>query len=270
MDRRRDCSQEVRLRNGDLVMVRTKLLGDRTGIFRLRVIGLSKYDGKRARSYAVAAQNTDQTAGIDAARKKNAYRHVAHQLHAYRLVEHFENAGLKFVTTFLGDNLRAHQFPVLRLAHLPSVPSQIVAWRKRVHTFYQRVRIIERTKSQIAHQARRVDAVRNKAGSEQGPHLGGKHEVTIGRIVVERLDAHWVARHEQALALRIPNGEGKHSAKLVKAVLAPESVGFENHFRVGEAIQMNSLAFELCADLAKVVNLAVVDDPIPAGRIVHG
>ena len=57
MDRRRDCSQEVRLKNnGDLVMVRAKLLGDRTGIFRLRVMSLSKYDGKRARSYAVAAE----------------------------------------------------------------------------------------------------------------------------------------------------------------------------------------------------------------------
>ncbi len=47
-------------------------------------------------------------------------------------------------------------------------------------------------------------------------------------------------------------------------------VGFENHFRVGEAIQINSLAFKLCANLAKVVNLAVVYDPIAAGRIVHG
>src|SRR5580704_12361257 len=172
------------------MMVRSKLLRDRTGIFRLRVISLAKYNGKRTRSYAVPAQNADQTAGIDAARKKNAYRHIAHQLHPYRLVEHFENTGLKFVATFLGCNLRANQIPVLRLSHLPFVPGQVVAGRKRVHLFYQRIRIVERTKSQIAHQTSRIDAARNEAGSEQGPYLGGKHEVTIGRVVVERLDAH--------------------------------------------------------------------------------
>src|SRR5208282_2159159 len=106
----------------------------------LGVVSLSKYDRKRAWPNSVPRQDADEAAGVDAARKKHSHRHVAHQLHAHRLIEHFRDLGLEFTTphrTSIAsvlarfNKLGVDQIPVLDLFHLPIIPSQIATRRKR-------------------------------------------------------------------------------------------------------------------------------------------
>src|SRR5262252_5570922 len=89
-------------------------------------------------------------------------------------------------------------------------------------------------------------------------------------VIVQRLDAHRIARNQQAMALRVPNRKCIHPAELLQTGLAPASVGFENYFRVRVALEPPSLGLQLLAHLAEVVDLAVVNDPIAGGRVLHG
>jgi hypothetical protein len=68
----------------------------------------------------------------------------------------------------------------------------------------------------------------------------------------------------------IPDREGKHAAKFIKALFAPVGVRFQDHFRVGKAAEVHALPLQLRANLAKVINLTVVDDPVAGCGIVHG
>ena len=69
---------------------------------------------------------------------------------------------------------------------------------------------------------------------------------------------------------RIPNGKSKHAAQLVKTMLTPTAVSFEQHFGIGMAAEFYPLPFQSLANLAEVVDFAVVDDPVPGLGILHG
>ena len=53
-------------------------------------------------------------------------------------------------------------------------------------------------------------------------------------------------------------------------LLAPLPIGFEDHFDIGMPAEMDSLALEFRAYFSEVVDLAVVDDPVAGGGVVHG
>src|SRR5579862_7891370 len=72
------------------------------------------------------------------------------------------------------------------------------------------------------------------------------------------------------MLLRVPNGEGKHSTKFRKAWLAPSGIGLEENFGVRVADKNCASPFQLRTNFKKVVDLAVVDNPVAAFRIVHG
>ena len=72
------------------------------------------------------------------------------------------------------------------------------------------------------------------------------------------------------MPLSVPEGEGKHAAKLMQAPLTPVPIGFEDHLGVGIAAKVQSRLLELRANLAEVVDLSVVDDPVAGCGIVHG
>jgi hypothetical protein len=46
-------------------------------------------------------------------------------------------------------------------------------------------------------------------------------------------------------------------------LLAPLPIGFEDHFDIGMPAEVDSLALEFRAYFSEVVDLAVVDDPVP-------
>ena len=149
-------------------------------------------------------------------------------------------------------------------------PSQSVAGRERPDSFDQGERVIGRAESQVVDESGRVDARRHEAGPEQCANFRGKEKIRTGLSIVERLDAHGIAGDEQAVPARVPEGKGKHAAELRQALLAPTCIGFQHNFGVGVADETCAGLFEFVADVAEVVDLAVVDDPVAGLGIMHG
>ena len=101
--------------------------------------------------------------------------------------------------------------------------------------------------------------------------LGGEREASPGREpVVERLDAEPVAGSEDRPGLPVEENEREHAVEPGEAVAAPLGVGVEHHLRVGAGGEGVPGGFELVPELAVVVDLAVVHDPVPAVGRAHG
>ena len=87
--------------------------------------------------------------------------------------------------------------------------------------------------------------------------------------VVERLDAEAVAREQEAAGRAVPEAEGKHAVEAVPTLGAVARIDAQEH--LGVALRPETLAggFELRAQRAEVVDLAVVRHPRPARGILH-
>ena len=105
---------------------------------------------------------------------------------------------------------------------------------------------------------------------ENALDLGGEDELAVDNGVVEGLDAEEVARAEQLVLGAIPNGEGEHAAQLVEHVLAPCKVRHKQNLGVGVLLERPTFGFELRAQIAIVVNLAVENDDEVALRVHFG
>src|SRR5712691_5812371 len=92
--------KKVSLGDGDLMVVGAEMLRYRTGKFRFRILRLTKDYREGTRAYSVATQDGDQTAGVDSTGKKDSYRHIAHQLHPDRLIEHIRDLPFEFTALF--------------------------------------------------------------------------------------------------------------------------------------------------------------------------
>ncbi len=101
------------------------------------------------------------------------------------------------------------------------------------------------------------------------PRLGREREHAAVVLVVERLDAHPVARAEQPVARSVPDREREHAVQVPDAVVTPRPVRGEDHPRVGRAGELEALRLELGAQLHMVVDLAVVDDPALRVGVAH-
>ena len=89
-------------------------------------------------------------------------------------------------------------------------------------------------------------------------------------MVVQRLNSHGIARQEQPLSRRVPEGKRKHAAQPRQARLAPHTISGQDYFRIGVTFELGTGGFEFLAKFAEVVDLAVEDDPVAGDRILHG
>ena len=105
--------------------------------------------------------------------------------------------------------------------------------------------------------------------------LGGEREEPGGREpVIERLDPEPVACGEDHPGLAVVDHEREHAIEPVHAVAPPLGVGVEEDLGVRTGVKYVTGGLELGAELAVVVDLAVVDDPVAvvgrAHRLVAG
>src|SRR5208337_3906857 len=123
---------------------------------------------------------------------------------------------------------------------------------------------------QVAQNPGGISLSRHKSRPQKRSQLRSKNEGLGRLVVIERLDSHGIARQQEPLSRRIPEGKGKHAAQPRQAGLAPHPIGSQNYFRVGMAVELGADTLKFLAKLAEVVDLAVEDDPIAGDRILHG
>src|SRR5436190_5830572 len=119
----------------------------------------------------------------------------------------------------------------------------------------------------VAHEA----YIRDERGGvgPEGLEFARERESASVITVVERFDAEPISGGEKLPALAIPQRESPHPIEPLHAELPPMLVRCENHLGVGACPEAMSVGLELAPELQVVVDLAVVEQAIPAARVGH-
>src|SRR5258708_11427298 len=87
--------------------------------------------------------------------------------------------------------------------------------------------------------------------------------------IIERFFTKPVAGQEQCPGVRVPDGKGEHAAEVVQASCAPFTVSLEDYLGVRVAVEADAMGFQFRANFSKIVDLTVVDDPVPSITVLH-
>jgi hypothetical protein len=90
--------------------------------------------------------------------------------------------------------------------------------------------------------------------------LRTEQQVVAGARPVQRLDPVSIAGDEERALVAIPDGEGEHAVEALDAARAPLAVGEQHDLGVGVRAKRVAARDQLVAQLAEVVEFAVVDD----------
>ena len=213
------------------------------------------------------ARDRGRRARVDAAGEEHADGDVAHQLHAHRLFEllaHQLHGGVR-----VAHARRVAELPVALAPRTAAVEHQPVSRRQLRHPRPDAGRVGHVAVHEVVLERGGVHAAPEARVREDRAGLRGEDQTVLVRPVVERLDAEPVAREQQALAPLVPDPEGEDAAQVIHAGVAPFLVGVEDHLRVGRRAEGVALGFELLAQLAEVVDLAVEAEPDAAVLVLH-
>ena len=94
---------------------------------------------------------------------------------------------------------------------------------------------------------------------EQGLQFGGKEELTIIEVKVERLLPHPVSRQNQPLTADVPQDDRKHPPQLLDKRQAALLVEMQDHLAITLGRESASLLLQLLAEFNVVVDLTVGD-----------
>src|SRR6266508_2649874 len=106
-----------------------------------------------------------------------------------------------------------------------------------------------------------VERTRDVREPEDRLQFRGKEQLAVVLGVVERLDPEAVAREQKLTAAYVPDGEAEHAAKPLDAARAEVFVEMDDGFGVAVRAEDVTVALEVAAQFAVVVDLAVEDDP---------
>ncbi|GAC1516573.1 MAG: hypothetical protein NVS1B11_37660 [Terriglobales bacterium] len=87
--------------------------------------------------------------------------------------------------------------------------------------------------------------------------------------IIEWFNAHMIARKKKPVPYCIPDGKGKHPPELLEAGFTPTAIRFKDYLGIRAAAKSGTSTFQFLAHLAEVINLSVVDDPVPAFLVLH-
>jgi hypothetical protein len=253
-------------------MVRPDLLRDLLGVHAF-VEGLLLEREREGvdRPVAGALGEVGDGAGIDPAGQKHAQRHVGRQVNLHAMQQ------LRAQRLKRDRHARARHGPVGVRQRLP--PARIeLADLARPDRFDAAHHGAGRGDKPVPHHARRAGRIEaglaDESGAEDRPHFRGEDErpVAVGVGVarqVERLDAVRIARHGERTLFRIPQAEGEHPAQAGDRFGPVFGEHPQHDGRVAGGSERLARLLQFAAQLDVVVDLAVKDDRLPAGRVGH-
>ena len=244
-------------------MVGVVAVGHDLGEFRLvesRVVESDRAGVDRA--FGLAGHHRHHRAGIDAAGQEGAQRHFGDHAQAHGLLQAVHQLGLRVGGAHRVVEREAHVPELARLAHGLAVPNQqAVTGRQLARAAEHGARLGHVAERKVLFDRQRVDLAAEAPMGQQRLELRPEQQrAVIQRRVVHGLHAQAVARHEQALAVAVPQRKGEHAAQALDAVLAP---GFPCvHDALGVALGVEHMAqgLQFRNQVLVVVDLAVEDD----------
>ena len=95
---------------------------------------------------------------------------------------------------------------------------------------------------------------------QQRLDLAAKQEHARLLGVKQRFDPHGIPGDEQFLAPAIPDGKGEDAVEAFHTMLFPVQVRGQHHLRVTLGLKLVARLFQLCSQLAAIIQLPVIDD----------
>ena len=133
--------------------------------------------------------------------------------------------------------------------------------RQLVRAAVNAARIGHVAEGEILLHRQRVDVAHKAGVRRQHFQLRAKDEAAIGQPrVVQRFDAHAVARQKQRLLAAVPQRKGKHPAQALHAGGAPRLPRVDDDFGIAAGFEGVAQRLQLSHQGAVVVDLAVKDD----------
>ena len=140
-------------------------------------------------------------------------------------------------------------------SYLSLLPDEQVPGRQLARSLEDRVGRGHEVEGEVGLERVQVDLA-----ARQGAELRGEAKLAVFVPVVERLDAEAVARQDQPPLAPVPDRHGEHAAQARGEVESVLLVEVDDHLGVAVAREAVPLRLELGAQLAVVVDLAVLDD----------
>ena len=205
----------------------------------------------------------DDRRRVDAAAQERAERDVAHHLpsHAlrHRLGDRVDPLPLRALLR------REREIPVLPRLHSVAVDPRVVPGRQLLDAAERGARIGHPEKREVVGERRLVERC-TADEREERPELGREPEHAVGAGDVERLDAEPVPSQEELLVAIVPDGEREDPVEARQHRGSLEREEPQQHLGVAVAREALPGRLELGAELAEVVELAVVRDPPALGE----
>ncbi len=247
----------------DLVMLGAVALGDQPRPLELVEARLLEADREGLhRIGLLAGGERDQTGRVDPAGEQHADRHVGNQVGADGVAQGLAQLARELVggAALRPLGLDRRRPRVAAQAQLAVAPDGERAGRQLARLGEDRQRRRDRVEGEEGGDGARLDLAREARLLEQRLELGGEGERALAQAVVERLDPEAVAGEQQALLALVPDRHREHAAQPLGEALAVLLVEVDEHLGVGGGAEAVAAALELTAQLAVVVDLAVLDD----------
>jgi hypothetical protein len=226
------------------------------------VLGLAReVHGEAAHPLAVFAQlpggERGHRGGVQSAGEQRAAGHVGDQLAAHYVVEEradVRDRGVPAVRVRTGL-----QLPVAAPAHARTVDGDDGAG------FDLADAVPDGVTRRLDHgeefpQPVEPDPAAGQRMGEDRPGLGAEQHAVRGRVVVEGLDAHAVADHDELVLAAVPEREGVHAVEALGEGVTPFEVAAQHGFGVGVGGEAVPAVREFTAQFGEVVGLSRVDE----------
>ena len=208
-------------------------------------------------------------AGVEAAGKEDADRHVGHQANLHRLASAAPELLCQFVVAAGVGLGRKDGVPVAAHAQLPRLVDADARWRK--------LEDLRKSGQARRHVAQReveierlfIELIRHAGIAEERLHLRTKRKPISAEMIIERLLAQAVAREQEPPARRIPDDKGEHAAQPLGQRIAPLFVAVDQHLGVALAAEEMALGDQLGAEIEVIVDFAIEGDVNGAVLVAH-
>ncbi len=136
-------------------------------------------------------------------------------------------------------------------------PLHQIAGQKFINTFHQRVRRRHIIQAEKAIQPVHGNSAWNLWLGKDTFQLRAKIKFAFMLTIVERLNAHAVARQHQPPLRLNPDGNGKHSAQARETFIAPLQKGMQDNFGIATGFKLRAVGFQFAPQLMVVEDFAV-------------
>src|SRR5205085_3045763 len=203
----------------ELVMLGPDPFGDAARVMEFGEVLLVEADGEGldGRRTLLGHERHDR-ARINSARQERAERHFRHQAHAHRVAQKFERSLARLL---LRDFyfLREVGLPVaLDLYLAVGLQGERVAGLQLAYVAVGRLRRGHAHEGEVVVYGLAVDFAPDRRVHEERRELRAEQKRSADLRVEQRLFADAVAREEELLSARVPDGEGEHAAQVTGAV----------------------------------------------------